>query len=150
MPFKLIVNGTEVICDTLAELLAAQAMAASSPAASVPAAPTTAIEAPPVISETEAQINLTKAKEDVEEARTALIQAEATVSLARHALSQAKMANKQAPQAKGTQGRGPTKAWAEAEAYGLKHGLTKFEARAILKSKKTAAVNSALKSMGEA
>ena len=49
--------------------------------------------------------------------------------------------------AKGTQGRGPQKAWAEAEAYAAKHNMTKFEARAILKAKKTAAVNAAMKAL---
>lgn len=53
------------------------------------------------------------------------------------------------PPAKGTQGRGPLKAWAEAEAYAAKHNLTKFEARAILKAKKTAAVNAAMKAIEE-
>jgi ribosomal protein S24E len=84
MSYKFVVNGTEIACDTLAELKAAL-----------------------------------NGYEQVQEA-VPVVQ-------------------------KGSQGSGPRRAWAEAEIYGACHGKSKFEARAILKARKDAAIASAMK-----
>jgi hypothetical protein len=101
MAYKFVIQGVEVTCDTLEEVIAA-------------------VRGPALVPPTE--INAVSAIEKLP-------------------------LKEQQPAVKGTQGRGPKRAWDEAEEYARKNNLTKFEARAILKAKKTAVLAAAMKTL---